>query len=228
MSHKTKQQGFTLVELMLAMVFVAFILVFISLTLVQMFRTYDKGSSMKQVNQAGRSVIEEISQAVRSQLPANIKTGAVGNGVLCIDRVMYVWNPLYNTAGVQVTDHRAVIGNTTTGGMMARKVLSGATTCPTNLVDALNTSITPVSQETQLLSNQTRVLRASAQPLPDTHLVKLNFVIGTYSRSEMPAGSTHYLTATQSGGNFSCLPGSDGTYCAFAEFNTVVYLSKDQ
>ena len=144
---------------------------------------------------------------------------------------MYVWNPLYNTAGAQVTDHKAVIGDPTNGGMMARKVLSGTASCPTSLADGLDTSITaldPAGQETQLLSSQTRVLRASAQPLPDTRLVKLNFVIGTYSRSEMPTGSTRYLTATQTGGNFSCLPGSDGTYCAFAEFNTVVYLSKDQ
>lgn len=148
---------------------------------------------------------------------------------MCIDRVMYVWNPLYNAAGVQSTDHSQVIGSDpVTGGMMARKVLRGTTPCPTTLANALDTGVTPVDEETQLLSSQTRVLRATAQPLTDTRLVKLNFVIGTYSRSEMPTGSTRYLTATQSGGEFTCLPGSDGTYCAFAEFNTVVYLSKDQ
>lgn len=232
MHRKSNQHGFTLIELMLAMIFVAFILVFISLTLVQMFRTYDKGTSMKQVNQAGRSLVEEISQAVRSQLPANIDTDAVNAGVLCIDNVMYVWNPLYmgTVLDTSALANRAVIGPAATGGMMARKVLSGATTCPANLADALNPARTPVSQETQLLSSQTRVLRSSVERTTDTRLVKLEFVIGTYSRNEIVApGGTRYITATlQPADTFSCLPGNDGNYCSFAEFSTVVYLSKDQ
>ncbi len=225
MYHKTKQNGFTLIELMLAMVFVAFILVFISLTLVQMFRTYDKGNSMKQVNQAGRSVVEDISQAVRSQLPANINTNAVGVGVLCIDSVMYVWNPLY-VGATQVTDQRAVIGNAATGGMMARKTLQNpALGCPATVAEALTR---PITQETQLLSGQTRVLRSTVTRL-DTRLVKLDMVIGTYDRNEIVSGTTRYLTASRQPDNsFSCLTGNDGNYCAFAEFSTVVYLSKDQ
>lgn len=231
MPHTRRERGFTLVELMLAMVFVAFILVFISLTLVQMFRTYDKGSSMKQVNQAGRSVIEELGQAVRSQLPANIDTDAVGVGVLCVDRVLYVWNPLY-VGGVQVPatpldNHRSVIGAINTGGMMARKVMSGAGACPSNLADALDTSVTPVSEETQLLSSQTRVLSSTATRV-DARLIKLDMVIGTYSRSEILGGTTRYITATrQPDGSFACLPGNDGNYCSFATFSQVVYVSKE-
>ena len=239
MYHKYKKQdGFTLIELMLAMVFVAFILVFISLTLVQMFRTYDKGNSMKQVNQAGRSIVEDIGQAVRSQLPANINTNAVDVGVLCIDNVMYVWNPLYTddtSAQVPPTwtvaaNQRAVIGNPTTGGMMARKVLQNpALGCPATLADALGRP-TVASQDTQLLSGQTRVLRSKVTRL-DTRLVKLEFTIGTYGRSEILGGAaaTKYLTATRPpNGQFTCLVGNNGNYCSFAEFSTVVYLSKDQ
>lgn len=226
-------QGFTLIELMLAMVFVAFILVFISLTLVQMFRIYDKGSSMKQVNQAGRSIVEDISQAIRSQLPANIDTDAVGAGVLCIDNVMYIWNPLY-TADTGPIDNsaaanRAVIGDVANGGMMARKILQDPSLgCPGDLLNALSR---PTTDETQLLSGQTRVLRSKVTRL-DTRLVKLEFIIGTYGRSEIvaPPATTKYLTPTRpsSGGDITCLPGNDGNYCSFAEFSTVVYLSKDQ
>lgn len=241
MYHKTKQPwgrrdtegssaGFTIIELMIAMVFVAFILVFISLTLVQMFRTYDKGSSMKQVNQAGRSIVEDISQAVRSQLPANINTNAVDVGVLCIDNVMYVWNPLY-VGGVQVpaapaSGHKSVIGNPTSGGMMARKILQNpALGCPADLNDA---STRATTQDTQLLSGQTRVLSSKVTRL-DARLVKLELVIGTYDRSEILGGGTRYITPSrQADGSFSCLNGSDGNYCSFAEFSTVVYLSKDQ
>lgn len=227
--------GFTLIELMLAMVFVAFILVFISLTLVQMFRIYDKGTSMKQVNQAGRSIVDDISQAVRSQLPSNINTTAVDIGILCIDKVMYVWNPLYsddigainNTAAA----NRAVIGDQDNGGMMARKVLRNATSCPVNLQDALDTTRYPVDQETQLLTGQTRVIRSKVTRVQD-RLVKLDFIIGTYGRSEIVASvpTTKYITPTRpdGGGDVTCLPGDDGNYCSFAEFSTIVYVSKDQ
>lgn len=232
MYHKSKQAGFTIIELMLAMVFVAFILVFISLTLVQMFRIYDKGASMKQVNQSGQAMVEEISQAVRSQLPASINTDAVSSGVLCIDNVMYVWNPLYVGAtqvpGTPASNHTAVIGDPVTGGMMARKILSDTGAgCPANIAAALARATEPNS-DTQLLSSQTRVLQSSVTRL-DSNLVQLDFVIGTYSRSEIVGNTTRYITATrQSDGSFSCLPGNDGNYCSFAEFSTIVYLSKAQ
>ncbi|TAH33610.1 type II secretion system protein [Candidatus Saccharibacteria bacterium] len=233
MSHNNKQTGFTLIELMLAMVFVAFILVFISLTLVQMFRIYDKGSSMKQVNQAGRSIVEEVSQAIRSQLPTNIDTSAVNVGVLCIDKVMYIWNPLYTAdTGAFATSAAANQPVMTNGAMMARKILQGSGLCPDDLVDALSRTTT---NDTQLLSGQTRVLRSRATPIDNTRLVKLEFTIGTYSRSEIvvpPATptTTKYITPTRpiSGGDIACLPGNDGNYCSFAEFSTVVYVAKDQ
>lgn len=226
--------GFTLVELMLAMVFVAFILVFISLTLVQMFRIYDKGSSMKQVNQAGRSVVEDISQAIRSQLHTSIDTDAVDAGVLCIDNVMYIWNPLYASDSLPIDTsaaaNKAVIGDTINGGMMARKLLQDPSLgCPIDLVDALARP-TITADDTQLLSGQTRVLRSKVTRV-DTRLVKLEFVIGTYSRSEIVAlpATTKYITPTRNGaGDITCLPGDDGNYCSFAEFTTVVYVSKDQ
>lgn len=236
-AKQLSEKGFTLIELMLAMVFVAFILVFISLTLVQMFRIYDKGSSMKQVNQAGRSVVEDVSQAIRSQLPANIDVTAVNVGVLCIDKVMYVWNPLYvdDTGSIDNTLPRsaAVIGDPANGGMMARKILQGSgSDCPETLPEALLRP-TVTSDDTQLLSGQTRILRSKVTPLDGQRLVKLEFVIGTYSRSEIAGAAptaTKYITPTRpaGGGNIGCLPGNDGNYCSFAEFSTVVYVSKDQ
>lgn len=223
--------GFTLIELMLAMVFVAFILIFMSLTLVQMLRTYDKGNSMKQVNQAGRSIVDDISRSVRSQLPNAVDATHIDAGILCVDDAMYVWNPLYvgSTLNTDPTAHTAVIGDPVSGGMMARKVLSNpGAGCPATFSAA---QAAPVTEQSTLLSGRARVLRATVTQSPTApRLVKLTFDIGTYSRDEFTgADHTHYLTPTlQSNGTFSCLAGSDGDYCAFAEFSTVVYLSKEQ
>lgn len=225
--YRNKDTGFTLIELMLAMVFVAFILIFISLTLVQMIRIYDKGSSMKQVNQAGRSIIDELSRAVRQQLPSAVDVSNVDAGVLCIDKTMYVWNPLYTATGPNTdpTAHTAVIGDPISGGMMARKTLvSSSDPCER---DAAVTG----ADEAVLLSGRARVLQATASSNPsEPRLVKLTFVIGTYASSEFAATPVVNFTTPMKhdGTNFSCLPGNDGNYCAFAEFNTVVYLSKEE
>lgn len=229
MHRKNTNAGFTIIELMLAMVFVAFILVFMSLTLVQMFRTYDKGSSMKQVNQAGRSVIEDISRAVRSQLPNDINTQNIAAGVLCINNTMYQWNPLYvgNDLNTDPNRFMSVIGHPVTGGMMARKTLvnpTGPQGCSPNA---------PVSDESVLLSGRARVLKAEVTRSGDNNrLVKFTFVIGTYASNEFtptlqPASERYVTPVLQSDGNFTCQPGNNGNYCAFAEFNTIVYISKE-
>lgn len=224
MFRKRTDTGFTLIELMLAMVFVAFILVFVSLTTVQMFRTYDKGAAMKEVNQAGQSIVEDISTSIRAQAPSNVDVTKVSAGALCIGNVMYVWKPLYigNSLNNNPNPYDAVLGNAASGASMAREILSN----PAAGCDATK----PTTQQTALLSSKSRVLRSTAtRSGDDNRLVKLSFVIGTFSRSEFtPVAQTHYMTPMLSGGNFSCLPGSDGNYCAFAQFDTVLYIAKEQ
>lgn len=225
-----KSDGFTLVELTIAMVFVGFILLFMALTIVQMLRTYDKGIAMKQVNQAGRSTIDDISRAVKSQLPNDIRTDNINQGALCINRTMYVWNPLYTGTDINsativtgAAAHDAVIGNPASGGMMARKTLQ-------NQADpCLPSSATVPAEDSTLLSNRARVLWATIDRT-DTRLIKLTFVIGTYARNEfVPTSTPKYTTPTlQANRTFSCLPGNDGNYCAFSEFSTVIYLSREQ
>jgi len=240
MHHNKKNNGFTLIELMLAMTFVAFILVFMSLTLVQMLRTYDKGVSMKQINQAGRSIVDDISQSIRSQLPGDIDTTNVAGGTLCVGSTMYVWNPLYagtalNGSTTVNPSRNTVEGDATTGGMMARKKLVN----PSDTCD--NSS--PVSESSMMLSSRARVLWANVTPSPDGRLVKIVFALGTYDRDELQNSTeaqklvsgpydnfyiTPHLEGPAAGKHFSCLPGNNGNYCAFSEFSTIVYLSKEQ
>ena len=52
--RKHSQSGFTMVELLLAMAFFSFILVFFSFGFIQVNRTFQKGVTIKRVTETGR------------------------------------------------------------------------------------------------------------------------------------------------------------------------------
>jgi len=222
----SRQSGFTIIELMLSMAFVAFILLFVTLTLVQILRTYNKGVTMKEVSQAGRTITDDISRAMKAQVAGTIKTANVSQGVLCVGNTMYYWKPLYNgpisaptpTTGAGVDT--GIIGNS----MMIRRAHNQNAAC--------TPPAPPITQGTDtypLLSGQSRVIWADVIA-SNSHLVKLRFIIGTYAATENSAidnrqynniYTTPYFDATN---KITCRPGNSGDFCSFAEFTTVVYL----
>lgn len=97
MIHRaTNQRGFTLIELMIALAFVAFILIFATTAVIQVMQTYNKGLAIKQINQAGRTTLEDVTRYLRTADPGAVVTTAMGSNRLCLGGVSYVWN-LYNT-----------------------------------------------------------------------------------------------------------------------------------
>lgn len=83
-------KGFTLVELMLAIAFIGFVIIFTVLAIVQVMRTYNKGLTVKEINQTSRSTLEDMARVIRGT--DTIITSAIGNGRLCLGGVSYVWN----------------------------------------------------------------------------------------------------------------------------------------
>lgn len=219
-SHQSRSHGFTIIELTLAMVFVSFILIFMALTLVQMLRIYDKSVSMKQVNQAGRTIAEDIGDAMRSESPAKVSIDHIGRGYLCVGPTVYVWNPLFTDGGVASTTLFTATPSTTNtpvtadGATMVRKVFSDRNTpCDdANVYSASPTTFQPGS-EASLLSSRSRVVWATTNVVPagvtasnQPKLVELTFTIGTYDHSEVD-------TPTKRGWLVS---GDSGSYSNFA------------
>jgi len=99
MSHVNNNKGFTLIELMLAMSFVSALLIAIAMTVIQIGSIYNKGITIKEVNQAGRSLTSEFQKSIAQNKPFNVNPG-VGSryitqtwgGRLCIGRYSYIWN----------------------------------------------------------------------------------------------------------------------------------------
>lgn len=95
--HVKQQQGFTLIELMIALAFVAFILIFSTTAVIQVMQTYNKGLAIKQINQAGRTTMEDMSRYLRTADPGVVDVSLVSSQHrACFGGVSYVWN-LSNT-----------------------------------------------------------------------------------------------------------------------------------
>ena len=230
MSHNKQQShGFTLIELMLAMTFLSFILVFMALTLTQMLRTYDKGLTVKQINQAGRTVIDDIARSMRGEQTGRIVATTATDGRLCIGDIMYIWNPVYKGAKTSATPNQNPDQYKFTSPAvpitMARLKLTNPTSDCAVPVGAINQN----QDNYTLLGDRARVTWADATPSADGRLIKLTLVLGTYDITEQTnirnsAYTNVFNTPTLVSGDAACKGGTDGNYCAFSEFSTIVYL----
>lgn len=101
MSHvDNKKAGFTIVELMLAMAFVATLLVAVAMTVIQIGNIYNRGITFKNVNQIGRSISSEVQRSMIGGQSFDLGTryiqqgnpGDYWGGRLCTGQYTYIWN----------------------------------------------------------------------------------------------------------------------------------------
>jgi type II secretory pathway pseudopilin PulG len=110
MNRVDKQAGFTIIELMLSMAFVAVLMIAIAMTIIQMTNIYNKGTTLRAVDQAGRAVSQDMQSTIAASQPLDVGDdgqgglnykpqvqigGAQNNpdgGRLCTGTYSYVWN----------------------------------------------------------------------------------------------------------------------------------------
>lgn len=96
MHRQNKTQGFTIIELLFAMSFVSVLLIIVLTATLQITRIYNKGITLKQVNQSGAAIGSELQMSLKAA-DAPLSTTAVKNGDntggrLCLGTYSYVWN----------------------------------------------------------------------------------------------------------------------------------------
>ena len=84
-----KQNGFTLIEVSTALIFVGFIIFILAATTVNIVRSYNKGIWLAQINQAGQQMNSDIGDKARYSPAAKVDTT---NRRMCINGVSYLWN----------------------------------------------------------------------------------------------------------------------------------------
>jgi type II secretory pathway pseudopilin PulG len=101
MSGAKTHKGFTIIELTLAMTFISVLLITIVILVMQITRIYAKGTTIKNVNSVGRSLISDFQQTVGASPvtpdlgaasgPKYMLTDAAG-GRFCTGAYSYIWN----------------------------------------------------------------------------------------------------------------------------------------
>lgn len=224
MNRDNKETGFTLIELMLAMTFIAMLLVAIALTTIQISNIYNKGITLREVNQVGRSVSDELQRTIALATPFDIAPGLnsryiaqQGGGRLCLGNYSYVWN----------------YGNALAGGAGAPSALNKYdNNTPVRFVRATDASgslckITPAlpavprANATDLLSTGDRDLvlhsfsisRTSDDSATGQSIYAISMLIGTNDRAQLTANDA------------SCKPPAEGVgdenYCSVNQFDII-------
>ena len=209
MTQNSKQRGFTLVELMLAMVFLSSILMLSTLLLIQIMNIYTKGMTVSQINQVGRIFVEEVTRKANAggRLEA-------GTNCISINGVSYVWNITTNNTAAgsngYATANMYRYDDVVTGEPINFVKVSGGWLCGSS-------AFIPRDTSTKMLSDRVRVYSVDYVPL-SSELMRFRMVLGTY------LGSGNDSNVQVSGTDFTCKPGGQGQFCAIGTMDTVLYL----
>jgi len=210
------KSGFTLVELMLAIAFIGFIVLFVVFAVVQVMRTYNKGLTVKEINQTARTTVEDMSRATRSS--SSVVTSAAASGRVCFGNVSYVWN--YQGATTNKLDSA---GNPPV--TLARVNDPGSAMCALSAGSYPNV---PAAKSTTLLTNRVWVQFLSVVQNTNNGLVTITMQLSTKEDVTNPVIDDPFPGVDSDPNNPStwvrCSGRGGSEFCATATFSTTVSL----
>jgi type II secretory pathway pseudopilin PulG len=222
-----KQAGFTIIELMLAMAFVATLLIAVAMTVIQIGNTYNRGITFKNVNQVGRSISSEVQRSITGGQAFNIASGAGSRyivqdwgGRLCTGQFTYVWN--YGKA-IQAGDvsHLNTYADSTKTIRFVKVLDSNASYCQDSskkIVSADSTELLTVganAPEYDLALHSFSITTSATATDAKTgqQLYSIEFLIGTNNKDAL---ASDYQSCKLAGED-----GADPSYCSVSRFNVL-------
>jgi len=112
---KKYRRGFTIIELLIAMTFVAVLMITVAFLVIRITAIYQKGLTLRSVNQVGRNLIIEFNRAVedspvdddlenRDQYFYTVTNGGTQlQGAFCTNKYSFLWN-----SGDAINDGRRI------------------------------------------------------------------------------------------------------------------------
>ncbi|MFZ2544504.1 MAG: prepilin-type N-terminal cleavage/methylation domain-containing protein [Candidatus Saccharimonadales bacterium] len=225
-NNKTNS-GFTIIELMIAMAFIALLLLAIATTVMQVGAIYSKGVTMKSVNQAGRLIVSDMKRTIGEVSPFDVAdaykphdfnegSGTVvdyDGGRLCTGVYSYIWNigkhiqPDISSPPINQYD-----GSDSSKPIRLIRVLdSGGQRCKDEATDRIKlSSATEMLSEGNLAVQDFRIERLTDNLATGVAVYIINMTISDATQDSIKTVDN------------SCKPPSEGSsyqnYCAVNEF----------
>jgi type II secretory pathway pseudopilin PulG len=218
MNHVSKNQGFTLVELMLAMGFVSALLLAIAMTVIQIGNIYNRGITYKAVNQAGGSLASELQRDINSNSPFDLSStnparliNRSWGGRLCIGQYSYIWN--YGKALKTPSSTTNKYSNSNTKKIVFIKANDPtANYCTTESDVEINDAVELLDVGNNNLAIHNFSITSSAYDgTINQRVYNISFLLGTNDQTTLTPDSTACLSPNDLN--------SDPVYCAVNQFD---------
>lgn len=228
---KQSRRAFTIIELMLAMTFISVLLVLISFTIIQIGTIYNKGMTLKEVNQTGRAISDDINRNLSAGRPFTLATNYFNtpnvSGRLCLGNYTYIWNyaDALSSGNTNVARY-AGLPLTTEQIRLVKVPDAGALYCVRSGGAFVNRDIRAQDRSltTELLKSGDRLLSihqfslttsaAGTDALTSQQLYNATFTIGTGDVTALNTARTSCLPPGNINSNFS--------FCAVQQFKLVM------
>lgn len=215
-----KQKGFTIIELSLAMTMLSILMFILILAGMQVIAIYNKGVTLKRVNQSAEAVGAELQSSLRRAQPGSIQTRETTVGTtdfitgICTGKTSYVWNIFdkdNNSTGITRVGAPAgeqiyfvKVDNDRGGNMCA----PGDPDVPTNSKELLADDLV-VRMPTSVQYNNEKVSSSL------THsLISVTFTLSNFENSSLLINDVGLL---------GCRGGKEGEFCALNTFTITSY-----
>lgn len=216
--HQRRNSGFTLIELLLAMSFVSMLLILILSVTLAVTRIYNKGITLKAVNQSGAAIgsdLQTTMKAADAPLTSTI-LAKVANGRLCLGTYSYIWNEK---------------------GVLTNKYSGVDSSTPIGLVKVNDTTGKYCASNMDVTKSDARELLLSAPGTTNAPLQIRDFSVGevahsgidyvynvTYTISTADPDPLHPLIAATTAGGDACVGGPGDEFCALNQFTFDIFM----
>jgi prepilin-type N-terminal cleavage/methylation domain-containing protein len=227
--NQDNTKGFTLIELMLAMTFISILLIAVSMTTIQITNIYNKGITLREVNQAGRALSDDLQRSISLTIPFDVtpKVNASpatetskyvkrgGGGRLCISNYTYAWNYGDSIAGINGApsilnkyDNNSVV-------RFAKVFDPSASLCedPTLAVKRADATEMLTSGDRDLVVHAFNIVRNPPDGTTGQAIYAISLVIGTNDSQNLTTNNTSCKAPSNAVG--------DENYCSVNQFDII-------
>lgn len=210
-----QEGGFTIVELMMALVVLSVILLMSTVILIQIGALYSKGVNAAALQNTTRNLLASVSSNIQFGGDEVHTNSAGSTNVLCIGKIRYTY--LLNTELGEDSAANPLTGSpagTDTPHVLWQDTMNSTATCnplPMNAAAPSDASSTGDGRE--IAPEHTRITRFSVQQSSGT---------GVYSVDVWMAFGDSDLVQTQLSGRSTCANTKGTQFCSVSELSTVV------